>query len=187
MSMLDHLWAGWRRAYIESLGDGSSPSSSPGPESGAVPGAVRPVPDGAGSLFKRILGLDDEEGLIVHRGERCSVLLNAYPYTSGHVLVLPNRAVAMLSELDDDEHDELWRLVRDSVAAIEAAYGCEGVNVGMNLGTAGGAGVPDHLHAHVLPRWAGDTNFMTAIAATRVMPETLDTTWAKLREAWPAR
>jgi ATP adenylyltransferase len=113
------------------------------------------------------------------------VLLNAFPYTNGHVLVLPNQAAAELDELDADTFAELFFLVRQSVAALRAAYGCDGVNVGLNLGAAAGAGVPDHLHVHCLPRWAGDTNFMTSVAETRVMPEPLDRSWEKLRAAWP--
>jgi ATP adenylyltransferase len=174
---LDRLWAGWRSAYIESItGDPST----------AERGSVTPPPPGDGSLFERILTLDDEEGFVVHRGSGCSVVLNAYPYTNGHVLVLPNRAVADLADLDAETFAELWTEVRDAVVAITAAYGCDGVNVGMNLGRAAGAGVPDHLHVHVLPRWNGDTNFMTAVAETRVMPEALGTSWEKLRRAWPA-
>jgi ATP adenylyltransferase len=172
---LDHLWAGWRSPYIEAA---SGPA-----ETSPLRGR-----DGQ-SLFEAILdsGRPDEETFIVHRGGSCFVILNAYPYTSGHLLVLPNRRVATLPELTDEESTELWALTRSSVAAVTAAYSCDGVNVGMNLGAAGGAGVPDHLHMHVLPRWAGDTNFMTAVAETRVMPETLSTSWRKLRDAWPAR
>jgi ATP adenylyltransferase len=99
--------------------------------------------------------------------------------------VLPNRATATLDGLTDDEHVELWSLVRDAVTAIECAYSCDGVNVGMNLGHAAGAGVPDHVHAHVLPRWVGDTNFMTSVAEARVLPEPLSSSWQKLRAAWP--
>ncbi len=113
------------------------------------------------------------------------MVLNAYPYTNGHVLVLPQRASAELSDLDAATFAELWSEVRDAVAAIRAAYRCDGVNVGMNLGRAAGAGVPEHLHVHCLPRWDGDTNFMTAVAETRVMPESLGASWAKLRAAWP--
>lgn len=171
---LDHLWAGWRSSYIDPAAAGA-----------AEPDEVRPPPEGSGSLFERILLLDDAAGFIVHRGERCSALLNAYPYTNGHVLVLPNRAVADLDELDVEEHTELWAVVRDTVAAVRAAYRCDGVNVGLNLGAAAGAGVPDHLHAHVLPRWAGDTNFMTSVASVRVLPETLVSSWSKIRAAWP--
>jgi len=164
---LDRLWAGWRIPYIESADDA-------------------PPPAGEGSLFERILRLDDEEGRIVHRGERCAVLLNAYPYNNGHVMVLPNRAVAEIEDLDDDSHAELWELVRDATIAIKAAYRPDGVNIGVNLGRGAGAGVPDHLHVHVLPRWTGDTNFMTSVAEARVLPEPLDDTWRKLRATWPA-
>ncbi len=164
---LDRLWAGWRIPYIESADDA-------------------PPPPGEGSLFERILQMDDEEGRIVHRGGRCAVLLNAYPYNNGHVMVLPNRAVAEIEDLDDDEHAELWELVRDATVAIKAAYRPDGVNIGVNLGRGAGAGVPDHLHVHVLPRWTGDTNFMTSVAEARVLPEPLDDTWRKLRATWPA-
>jgi ATP adenylyltransferase len=170
---LDRLWAGWRSAYIERVAAGEPPPS---------PRADRA--DGDGSLFERILRLPDDEGFVVHRGPRCSTLLNAYPYTNGHVLVMPNVAVASLDDLDDDTHDQLWREVRAAVAAIRAAYRCDGVNVGLNLGRAAGAGVPEHLHVHALPRWDGDTNFMTATAEARVMPESLSTSWTKLRAAW---
>lgn len=102
------------------------------------------------------------------------------------MLVLPNRAVPDLEDLDPQESSELWSLTRDAVRAIRAAYRPDGVNVGMNLGAAAGAGVPDHLHVHCLPRWAADTNFMTALAETRVLPEPLEVTWAKLTEAWPS-
>lgn len=165
---IERWWAGWRHEYIDStLGDGPPP--------------------GEGSLFERILGsgLPDEEAYVVRRGPLVSALLNAYPYNSGHLLVLPNRAVPRLADLIEDEERDLWRTVRDGVAAIEVAYSPEGVNVGLNLGRAAGAGVPDHLHVHCLPRWAGDTNFMTSVAETRVLPEPLDVTWRRLRDAWP--
>lgn len=165
----DQLWAGWRASYIESV----------------TSDAPRPEPPGEGSLFERLLRLPDDEAFVVHRGDRCSALLNAFPYTNGHLLVLPNRAVRELDELDDDETMELWSIVRDAVTALRVAYRSDGVNVGMNLGDAAGAGLPDHLHAHVLPRWHGDTNFMTAVATTRVLPEPLDLSWQKLRTAWP--
>ncbi len=117
---------------------------------------------------------------------RRSSCLNAFPYASGHVLVLPLRHVGGLGELTELESAELWTSTRQSVAAIEAAYDPDGLNVGANLGRAGGAGIPAHLHLHVLPRWSGDTNFMTTIAGARVMPETLQLAWKKLSEAWPA-
>lgn len=170
MGGIEHLWAGWRSAYLDAAASEGLGGEGTG-----------------GSLFERILhgGQPDEESFVVHRGERCSSILNAYPYTSGHLLVLPNRAVAELEELDDPEMRDLWLEVRDAVAAIKRAYRCDGVNIGMNLGRAAGAGVPEHLHVHVLPRWHGDTNFMTAVAETRVMPEALPVSWRKLRDAWP--
>lgn len=167
---LDHLWAGWRSTYITAVTDDPTPLR----------------PDDSGSLFERILRLDDAEGLVVHRGATCAVVLNAYPYTNGHCLVLPQRAVADVEQLDADEHAELWTLVRHAVIAVRTAYGCDGVNVGLNLGAAAGAGVPDHLHVHVLPRWAGDTNFMTSVADARVLPEPLTDSWRRLRDGWPA-
>ena len=165
MSGLDRLWAGWRGEYV---GAGVQP--------------------GEGSVFSRILasGLPDEETHIVWRGERVFVILNRYPYGSGHVLVMPYREVVSLEDLSDAEHGDLWRAVRSAVVAVLAAYRPDGVNVGANLGEAAGAGVPDHLHVHVLPRWSADSNFMTAVAETRVLPESLSVTWRKLREAWPS-
>lgn len=168
---LEHLWAGWRRAYVEAAATDEHLDDG----------------DDDRSLFERILdpGVPDEEGYVVRRGERCSVILNAFPYTNGHMMVLPNRPVAELDELTGDETDELWRLVRDAVTTLRRAFRCDGVNVGLNLGRAAGAGLPGHLHVHVLPRWSGDTNFMTTVAETRVLPEALGSSWRKLREAWP--
>jgi len=169
---LARLWAGWRTAYIERI----------------ATDAAEVRPDDAGrSLFERVLhsGLPDDESFVLVRGEHTFALLNAYPYASGHVLVLPNLARASLGDCTDGEHLELWATVRAATVALETAYRCDGINIGMNLGTAGGAGVPDHIHAHVLPRWSGDTNFMTSVADTRVLPEPLGITWRKLREAWP--
>jgi ATP adenylyltransferase len=169
---MDRLWAGWRAAYIESV----------------VDGAVAPADDdGGGSVFTRILasGLPDSETHVVWRGETVFAILNRFPYTSGHVLVMPYREVADLAELEPAESGELWSAVVGAVAAVTAAYSPQGVNVGMNLGAASGAGVPSHLHAHVLPRWHGDTSFMTAVAEARVLPEPLSLTWQKIRAAWP--
>ena len=100
-------------------------------------------------------------------------------------MVMPYREVAALEDLTAGEHAELWSGVRDAVVALKAAYAPDGVNVGMNLGQAAGAGVPGHLHVHCLPRWAGDTNFMTSVAEIRVLPESLDVSWQKVRAAWP--
>lgn len=145
--------------------------------------------DGTGrTLFERILtsDLSDQDSYVLWRGQRCAAVLNAYPYGTGHLMVLPTRAVAELEALDAEEASELWAGVTAAVRAVKAAYRPDGVNVGLNLGSAAGAGVPDHLHVHVLPRWSADSNFMTAVAETRVLPEPLGDTWRKLRAAWPA-
>jgi ATP adenylyltransferase len=170
-SELDRLWAGWRTEYVESFSD------DPGGE-----------PEPVGSVFSRILGsgLDDDKTGIVWRGETVFVILNAYPYTCGHMLVMPYREVGELEDLTDPESAELWSATRMAVRALKAAYKPQGVNVGINVGEAAGAGVPGHLHVHVLPRWNADSNFMTAVAEARVLPEALPVTWGKLRAAWPA-
>lgn len=170
MTPLERLWNGWRATYVQSI-DSSGPA--PGP--------------GAGSIFTRILeaGLTDDEAHIVHRGQRCFAILNAFPYGTGHVLVLPYREVPDLEDLDTEETLELWSTVTDAVRAIKAAYAPDGVNVGINLGRPAGGSVSEHLHVHVVPRWTGDSNFMTAIANTRTLPEPLDDTAAKIRAAWP--
>lgn len=145
------------------------------------------IPDGL-SLFEGIeqSGLNDSTTYILWRGASCFALLNAYPYTSGHVMVLPKRAVAELDELTNQESTELWQGVQMAAAAVKAAFRPHGMNVGINLGPASGAGVPGHLHVHVLPRWTGDTNFVTTVAETRVLPESLDVSWSKLKAAWAA-
>lgn len=172
---LEHLWNGWRASYVISGG-----------AAGGV--ADDDVASGRGSVFTRLLGsgLADDETYIVHRGERCFVVLNAFPYSVGHVLVLPYREVAELEDLDPDETTELWATVTDAVVALKDAYRPEGINVGLNLGRPAGGSVSDHLHVHVVPRWTGDSNFMTSIANTRTLPEALSDTAVKLRTAWPA-
>jgi ATP adenylyltransferase len=162
---LERLWAGWRGDYV----------------SGATTSSTEP-----GCVFCDILhsGEPDETTLVLWRGERTFAILNAYPYTSGHLMVMPLRHAGGLDDLDDDEGDELFRTVRRASRAVTAAYAPEGLNIGANLGRAAGAGVPGHLHLHVLPRWAGDTNFMTSVAEARVLPESLDDSWRKLKEAW---
>jgi diadenosine tetraphosphate (Ap4A) HIT family hydrolase len=167
--MLERLWAGWRTAYVQSA-------------------AADDVEAPGGSIFARILasGRPDTETHIVWRGDTCFAILNAFPYTNGHTLVMPYREVGDLSLMTTEETAELWHGVTQCVAALQAAYQPEGVNVGMNLGRAAGAGVPGHLHVHVLPRWNGDTNFMTAVAEVRVLPESLPSSAARVRAAWPA-
>lgn len=170
---IDRIWAGWRTGYIASVNDEDDRDLAPD--------------DDGRSLFERIYesGEPDDATHIVWRGRSCFAILNAYPYGSGHLMVLPKRAVADLEALDEPEYRELWAAVRSAVVAVKRAYSPDGVNIGVNLGRGAGAGVPDHVHVHVLPRWIADSNFMTAVAETRVLPEPLDTTWQKLRSAWP--
>lgn len=167
MTEIDRLWNGWRSSYVSSLGTDR--------------------PSGAGSVFTRILssGASDDDAFIVHRGETVFVLLNAFPYGTGHSLVVPYREVADLELLEPAESAELWSTVTAVVEAVKAAYRPDGVNVGVNLGRAAGGSVAEHLHVHVVPRWTGDGNFMTAIANTRTLPEPLVDTARKLRAAWP--
>jgi len=167
---LEHIWAGWRAAYVGEI-------------------ATTPDDQESASIFTAILasGRPDSETFVVWRGDTCFAILNAFPYTSGHLLVMPYREVGELADLTPGEHAELWVASTAAVGALQAAYQPDGVNLGMNLGRTAGAGVPGHLHVHVLPRWNGDTNFMTTVAGVRVMPETLGDSWAKVRAAWAAR
>lgn len=167
--MLERLWNGWRSTYVSSLGSADDDASEPG------------------SVFTKILrsGASDEAANIVHRGDEVFAILNAYPYGTGHTLVLPYREVADLESLTESEAAELWGTVTDAVRAVKTAYAPDGVNVGVNLGRPAGGSVSEHLHVHVVPRWTGDANFMTAVANTRTLPEPLGQTARKLRDAWP--
>jgi len=122
----------------------------------------------------------DRENLVLLRGESAFVLLNLYPYNTGHLMVAPYLHTGDLAHLDDAIAYELMRLSQRSLEALQQAYAPDACNIGMNLGQAAGAGVPDHLHMHVVPRWTGDTNFMPVVAQTKVLPETLDQTYARL-------
>lgn len=159
---LDRLWAGWRAAYVGAAGEAVA---------------------GDGCVLCRVL-VDGSH--VVWRGGSVAVILNAYPYTSGHVMVVPLRHVADLEDLDASEAVEIWMAASDAVRAIKTAYRPHGLNLGANLGRAAGAGVPGHLHLHVVPRWESDTNFMTAVADARVLPESLDASYDRLTAAWPA-
>ena len=128
----------------------------------------------------------DEEGFVVARGELTFAVMNAFPYTSGHLMVAPLRHEAELEGLDADEAASAMETTQRAVRALKTAYTPHGLNVGVNLGRPAGAGVPGHVHLHVLPRWNGDTNFMTTVAETRVLPEDLHTSWEKVRAAWPS-
>jgi ATP adenylyltransferase len=155
----ERLWAPWRLQYIK----GDKPDEC---------------------IFCTKPTLDDEAALIVRRGEHCFVMLNGFPYTSGHVMVAPYQHTADFAGLDEATSGELMALTQESIEAIRGAYRPEGFNVGANLGTVAGAGVADHVHMHVVPRWEGDTNFMSVIGEVRVLPEALEDTQRSLKEAF---
>jgi ATP adenylyltransferase len=123
----------------------------------------------------------DEESLLLHRGAHAFVILNRYPYISGHLLIAPNDHLGELDTAPKEVSDEIMDLAKRCQAALRATYQPQGFNLGMNLGRAAGAGIADHIHMHIMPRWLGDTNFMTAVSETRVLPEDLQTTYRKLR------
>jgi ATP adenylyltransferase len=154
------LWAPWRLDFVR------------GPKDGECIFCARPQ-DG-----------DDEAAYIVHRGERSYVMLNAYPYNNGHLMVAPYRHVPSIEELGEAELLELMMLARRGMGALRDVHGPEGFNLGINQGTVAGAGVADHVHLHVVPRWGGDTNFMPVIGSTRVLPQALAESWAELHAAF---
>jgi ATP adenylyltransferase len=142
-------------------------------------------PKPAGCVFcAAAVGKDDAATFVVARGEYCFVILNAYPYNNGHLMVVPYAHVADLTVLALEVAQELFELTRTAVAALAKTMHPTGFNVGMNLGEAAGAGIADHLHMHVVPRWVGDTNFMSVVGDTRLIPQSLDETWRVLRDAW---
>lgn len=154
---MDHLWSPWRLAYIT--------------------GAQRDE----GCVFCTALSSDEAAPLIVFRGAACYVILNLFPYNNGHLMVVPNRHLATLASATPDELTEVIELTRVAEVALTEAYAPHGMNVGINLGKPAGAGILDHLHVHVVPRWNGDTNFISVIGQTRVLPEELPATADKLR------
>jgi ATP adenylyltransferase len=156
------LWAPWRLEYVGNADEQK------------------------GCFFCAALTGTDEEGLIVHRSERALVLLNKFPYSSGHLLVAPVRHTGAFAELEDDEALEVHHLASRGLAALDATYSPEGYNLGWNLGRVAGAGVLDHVHLHVVPRWGGDTNFMPVLADVKVLPEHLAQTRRRLAAAWPS-
>lgn len=160
--MADQLWAPWRFDYVKSADQTNK----------------------SGCIFVDLPAqANDPENLILHRGETAFVILNRYPYTSGHLMVAPFKHTAELSDLTDQELLEIHHLVRNATAWIQTAFRPDGFNIGVNVGSAGGAGIPSHLHWHIVPRWNGDTNFMTTTATTRVIPQSLETTYDLLLQA----
>jgi ATP adenylyltransferase len=157
----ERLWAPWRLEYIQSADE--------------QPGCV----------FCLAAAQEDAVGLVLHRGDLAFVLLNKFPYASGHLMVAPYRHVGAFEELSADEALEVHRLAAAGLGALSRAMGPHGYNLGWNLGRVAGAGIVDHVHLHVVPRWAGDTNFMPVLADVKVMPEHLEATRATLAGAWP--
>jgi ATP adenylyltransferase len=129
-------------------------------------------------------GEAEEAAHLLFRGRSCFLCLNAFPYSTGHILIVPYRHIDSLAGLASADAAEMMSLARQVESVLRAVYHPAGLNFGLNLGEAGGAGITEHIHMHALPRWVGDTNFMTVTADTRVLPETLDTTWRKIRDAW---
>jgi ATP adenylyltransferase len=162
---LERMDAGWRRRYVEQASAGTA---------GDAECVFCELSNGPVAASTGVVDLTEES----------FVVLNAFPYGSGHVLVLPRRHVARIAELTESESTDLWRTTTRALRAIEVAYGPDGANLGANLGRAGGAGIPGHVHLHALPRWEGDTNFMTSVAETRVLPESLEVSFVKLRAAY---
>jgi ATP adenylyltransferase len=129
-------------------------------------------------------GLDGPDNLIVARGRRAFVILNRYPYTSGHLMVVPMKHCASLDELDPETRAEIMELSNRATLILQAVYQPQGFNLGMNIGEVAGAGIADHIHMHIVPRWGGDTNFMSSLANTRVLPESLAVTYQRVHRTW---
>jgi ATP adenylyltransferase len=158
------LWAPWRLEYVQHADDGDE------------------------CVFCRAAALpEDEPELVIHRGKLAFVLLNKFPYSSGHLMVAPYRHDTAYEALTAEEAAEVYRLTVDAIEALRAVFSPEGFNVGWNLGRVAGAGIVDHAHVHVVPRWGGDTNFMPVLADVKVIPEHLLETRRKLAGAWPSR
>jgi len=155
---MDYLWSPWRYQYV----------SQQRPEQGCV-------------FCTKMQQQGDEENFVLHRGLSSYVLLNLYPYTCGHMMIAPYQHIGDLSSADDATWMEMMSLTRKAEQALRKAYRPDGINLGMNLGESAGAGIADHIHMHVLPRWYADSNFMTTIGETRVLPEIMSETYRKLK------
>jgi ATP adenylyltransferase len=190
---MDHLWTPWRYTYVTQPKDQNPDAQEP---RAGVPARLAAWPGDHHCVFCNLIAAADyavEHGMtaeeadhaanIVLRGRTCYICLNAYPYSSGHVMIVPYLHEGSLAALATDAAQEMMELSQRSIRAQERVYRPDGFNMGLNMGTAAGAGVAGHLHMHVLPRWLGDTNFMTVASETRVLPEMLEQTWQRLREA----
>ena len=191
---MDILWTPWRYTYISAAEKSAGQSARPG-----VPAALAAWPGDMGCVFCNLIASIDyaiEHGMpadeaeavggLVHRGKSCFICLNAFPYTSGHVMVMPSAHLDRIAKMPVGTAHELIELAQRTERVLEEVYRPHGLNFGLNLGEAAGAGVAGHLHLHAMPRWTGDTNFMTTVAETRVIPEDLASTWKRLRAAFSA-
>lgn len=156
---MDYIWTPWRYQYITN------------------------VDKAEGCIFCQKAAENDEPALIVHRARFCFVILNAFPYTSGHVMVVPYEHTDQLQKLSTEAATEMMELTQRLESVLRTLYNPDGINLGMNIGKAAGAGVAGHIHMHVLPRWVADANFITTIGETRILPEALDETYRKIKEA----
>ncbi len=159
---MDYIFTPWRYAYISNPGNASS------------------------CVFCEVVKREDQDALIVHRGQHCFVILNAFPYTSGHVMIVPYAHVDQLQNLHAVAASEMMSLSQRMEGVLRAAYKPDGINLGMNIGAAAGAGIAGHIHMHALPRWIADSNFVTVVGETRILPEDLHATWDKLRKYFVA-
>jgi len=187
---MDHLWTPWRYAYVTATDGAPRPG---------VPSSLAAWQGDLGCVFCNLIasidfaianGMSPDEaeaaGGLVLRGQHCFICLNAYPYTSGHIMVVPYAHLDRLAALTVEAAHEMMDLAQRSERVLQELYTPHGFNFGMNVGRAAGAGVAGHLHLHAMPRWAGDTNFMTTVAESRVLPEELDLTWKRMRGAFGA-
>lgn len=185
---MDFLWTPWRYAYVTSAESAERPG---------VPAALSAWPGDTGCVFCNLIAATDyaiEKGMdpgtaeaaagLVLRAKHCFICLNAFPYTSGHVMAMPYAHLDRLAALPQETAYELMDLAQRTERALERLYRPHGFNFGMNVGQSAGAGVAGHLHLHAMPRWIGDTSFITTVAETRVLPEDLETTWKRMREAF---
>ena len=163
---MDYLWTPWRYAYIAAAGKNDGKTGQ--------------------CIFCELPKLPDKDAKIVYRGQHCLVIMNSFPYTSGHVMVVPFAHLDELQKLPEAAAQEMMALSQKMEGILRQVYSPDGVNLGMNIGRAAGAGVVGHIHMHVLPRWVGDTNFMTVTGESRVLPEALEETYAKLKQALAA-
>lgn len=171
---MDQVYATWRLGQDPGMGADGKPHADLTAAEGKT-------------LFETIeqSELPEETTYIIYRSKLCFVILNVFPYTPGHLMVLPKRPIATLVGLTDEEYDEIWRVARSAIKAVKASFEPHGLNIGVNEGTAGGGSIPDHLHIHIVPRWKSDTNFLSTIGEARILPISLAESYDRLKSNWP--